>query len=266
MGIEVLDQVFLAEPADSYYRARREHGILIAAACHAPEETCFCKAFGIQAESPAGDVVTWMAEETLFWEPKTDKGRELTKTLKGILLPADDRDEAAVEEEKMYIRSITGDLPYSGLSLEAFQNAELLDIFNSPKWDELYKPCLGCGTCTFVCPTCQCYDIRDYRTRNGVKRFRCWDSCMYSDFTLMAHGNIRNTQKERFRQRFMHKLVYFPANNHGMFSCVGCGRCVQKCPSSLNILKVIKSLGEVIGPEKVISPGTAGSLEVAENV
>ena len=106
-----------------------------------------------------------------------------------------------------------------------------------------YKACLACGTCTFICPTCQCYDIRDYNTGNGIQRFRCWDSCMYSDFTLMAHGNIRNSQKERFRQRFMHKLVYFPENNDGMFSCVGCGRCVSKCPSSLNIVKVIKSLG-----------------------
>ena len=64
---------------------------------------------------------------------------------------------------------------------------------------------------------------------------------MYSDFTKMAHGNSRNSQHERFRQRFMHKLVYFPANNDGMYSCVGCGRCVEKCPSSLNIVKVIKA-------------------------
>ena len=95
------------------------------------------------------------------------------------------------------------------------------EIFDSPKWEELYKPCLACGTCTFVCPTCQCYDIRDYDTGKGIRRFRCWDSCMYSDFTLMAHGNNRKSQKERFRQRFMHKLVYYPENNDGLFSCVG---------------------------------------------
>ena len=66
---------------------------------------------------------------------------------------------------------------------------------------------------------------------------------MYSDFTRMAHGNSRKTQKERFRQRFMHKLVYFPDNNEGEFSCVGCGRCVAKCPISMNIAKVAKVLG-----------------------
>ena len=117
----------------------------------------------------------------------------------------------------------------------------LKEKFDSPLWEELYKPCLACGTCTFVCPTCQCYDIKDYDTGHGIKRYRCWDSCMYSDFTMMAHGNNRTSQMQRFRQRFMHKLVYFPANNDGMYSCVGCGRCVEKCPSSLNIVKVIKA-------------------------
>jgi Fe-S oxidoreductase len=67
---------------------------------------------------------------------------------------------------------------------------------------------------------------------------------MYSDFTMMAHGNNRTSQMQRFRQRFMHKLSYFPENNDGMYSCVGCGRCVDKCPSSLNIVKVIKAFGK----------------------
>ena len=67
---------------------------------------------------------------------------------------------------------------------------------------------------------------------------------MYSDFTRMAHGNPRLTQLERFRQRFMHKLVYFPSNNDGEYGCVGCGRCLSKCPISMNIVKVIKTLGE----------------------
>ena len=102
--------------------------------------------------------------------------------------------------------------------------------------------CIGCGTCTFVCPTCQCYDIREFDAGNSIKKFRCWDSCMYSDFTKMAHGNPRTSQKERFRQRFMHKLVYFPDNNNGEFGCVGCGRCLAKCPISMNIVKVEKAL------------------------
>mgnify|MGYP000829881016 FL=1 len=245
-AFDVLDRVFLSEPADVYYAARREHGTIVALACHEPEESCFCKVFGIDCADPVADVAAWMIEGELYWKPLTEKGEALTKAVAELL---NDADEAKVEEEKTAIRAIVEKLPYSNLSLEGWGQEDYMDRFNSPVWEELYKPCLACGTCTFVCPTCQCYDIKDYDTGHGVQRYRCWDSCMYSDFTMMAHGNNRNSQMQRFRQRFMHKLVYYPVNNNGMFSCVGCGRCVEKCPSSLNIVKVIKAF-ENQGGEK----------------
>ena len=237
-GVEVLDKVFLADPVDTFYAARRAHGTIVAMACHEPEETCFCKVFGIDCANPVADVATWMVEGELYWKALTEKGEALTAAVASLLT---DADEAKVEEEKKAIHAIVEKLPYSNLSLEGWNGDALTEKFDSPVWEELYKPCLACGTCTFVCPTCQCYDIKDYDTGHGVKRYRCWDSCMYSDFTMMAHGNNRTSQMQRFRQRFMHKLVYFPANNDGMYSCVGCGRCVEKCPSSLNIVKVIKA-------------------------
>lgn len=240
-GVEVLDRVFLADPIDTFYAARRDHGTIVAMACHEPEESCFCKVFGTDCAEPVADVAVWMVGDTLFWKSMTQKGEALTQCVQELLLPADSGDEAFVEEEKASIRAIVEKLPYTNLSLEGWDGNATDEKFNSPVWEELYKPCLACGTCTFVCPTCQCYDIKDYDTGHGVKRYRCWDSCMYSDFTMMAHGNNRTSQMQRFRQRFMHKLVYFPANNDGMYSCVGCGRCVEKCPSALNIVKVIKA-------------------------
>ena len=237
-GISVLDQVFLAEPVDSYYAARREHGIIVSLACGQPEESCFCKVFGIDCTEPEGDVVTWLTEGFLYWKSVTEKGENLTALVADLL---EDTDEKAVDAQKSAIAAIVERLPYANLSLEGWNGEALNEKFNSPVWDQLYKPCFGCGTCTFVCPTCQCYDIKDYDTGSGIQRYRCWDSCMYSDFTMMAHGNNRTSQLQRFRQRFMHKLVYFPANNGGMYSCVGCGRCVDKCPNNLNILKVIKA-------------------------
>ncbi|MBE7022481.1 MAG: 4Fe-4S ferredoxin [Ruminococcaceae bacterium] len=240
-GLEVLDKVFLSDPVDTFYAARRAHGTIVALACREPEESCFCKVFGIDAAEPAADVATWMTEDSLYWKPLTEKGEALTKLVSSVLT---ETDEKAVEEQKAAIRDIIEKLPYSHLSLEGWGAGTLSEKFDSPLWEKLYKPCLACGTCTFSCPTCQCYDIKDYDTGKGVQRYRCWDSCMYSDFTLMAHGNNRTSQMQRFRQRFMHKLVYFPDNNDGMYSCVGCGRCVDKCPASLNIVKVIKAFGE----------------------
>lgn len=239
-GLEVLDKVFLSDPADTFYAARRDHGIVVAMACHEPEETCFCKVFGVDAANPASDVAVWTVGDELYWKALTEKGEALTESVKE-LLTEDGAGEAAVEAEKENIHRIVEKLPYMNLSLEGWNGDALSEKFDSPVWEELYKPCLACGTCTFVCPTCQCYDIKDYTAGNSVSRYRCWDSCMYSDFTMMAHGNNRTSQMQRFRQRFMHKLVYYPANNDGMYSCVGCGRCVEKCPQALNIVKVVKA-------------------------
>ena len=237
-GLEVLDKVFLSEPVDSYYAARRQMGTVVSMACGRPETSCFCKVFGVDCTEPEGDVVTWLVGDTLYWEAKTEKGEALTTQIENLL---EKTEVSAVEAEKQNIRAIVEKLPYSNLSLNKWGADAADKNFDSPIWEQLYSPCLACGTCTFVCPTCQCYDIKDYNTGNGVQRYRCWDSCMYSDFTMMAHGNNRTSQMQRFRQRFMHKLAYFPANNDGMFSCVGCGRCVDKCPSHLNIVKVIKA-------------------------
>lgn len=236
----ILDKVFLAEPVDSYYKSRREHGVVVGLACNRPTETCFCQTFGIDASEPEGDVAAWKDAEYMYFDAKTEKGTALLEKMAAFL---EDGDEAKADAVKADIKNVLAKLPLKDLTTEKFDSAELMEVFNDAKWPELSQSCLACGTCTFVCPTCQCYDIRDFDTGHGIKRFRCWDSCMYSDFTLMAHGNNRNSQVERFRQRFMHKLVYFPNNNNGEYGCVGCGRCLSRCPISMNIVKVMKELG-----------------------
>ncbi len=239
-SLEVLDRVFLVEPVDTYYATRREHGVIISMACNRPDETCFCKTFGVDASSPAGDIVCYKTNDALYLDAKTEKGEKLLSKLDKVTVEDDGEDAQKVQEE---IKAITEKLPLAKLKADAFGSGLTQKYFDAPEWELLSKSCLGCGTCTFVCPTCQCYDIKDFKTNNGVERFRCWDSCMYSEFTQMSAGQPRLTQLERFRQRFMHKLVYFPTNNDGMFSCVGCGRCVAKCPISMNIVKVMKTLG-----------------------
>ncbi len=239
-SFEILDRVFLTDPVDSYYASRREKGIIVSTACNKPSETCFCKTFGISPEDPEGDITTWKTETEIYLRANTEKGKALMEKLSAI---TEECDEKPVDDVKEKISKIMDKLPLKALKTDAFGGGKTDVFFNHPAWDELSQSCLGCGTCTFVCPTCQCYDIKDFNTGKGVIRFRCWDSCMYSDFTKMAHGNNRLTQKERFRQRFMHKLVYYPENNEGLFSCVGCGRCLSKCPISMNIVKVMKKIG-----------------------
>lgn len=236
----LLDRVFLSEPADTYYARRRANACILSLACGRPEETCFCTAFGIDPADPEGDVTCWLTDGFLYWRANTEKGETLTRTLP-LLEDAEDHDADGAQES---IRRIAERLPLGKLDLSAFGPGKTQALFHRPEWKNLAESCLGCGTCTFVCPTCQCYDIQEFDNGKLVRRFRCWDSCMNSDFTQMSAGQPRPTQTERFRQRFLHKLVYFPDNNEGSFGCVGCGRCLRKCPVHMNIVKVVKTLGE----------------------
>ena len=241
-GFEVIDNVYLnMKPVDSYYKNRREHGIVITLACNEPAQTCLCSTYNIDAANPAGDVSCWNADGKFYFQANTDKGTALLESVKSVF---EDSDDKAVEVLKKDIKTKIEALPFAHLDLSKFQGKDMLKIFNSKIWDQISESCLGCGTCTYVCPTCMCFDVRDFNTGSEIKQVRCWDSCMYSDFTQMAAENPRHTQKERSRQRFMHKLMYYPMAHEGLFQCVGCGRCLESCPINMNIVKVIKAVQE----------------------
>ncbi len=247
----IIDAVYLnMQPIDTYYKNRRDHGTIITLACTEPEKTCFCSTYGIDSSDPKGDISSWLTDGKYFFKANNEKGEKLIESIKSILL---DSDETSVKKQQEETKAKTEKLPFAHLDLSKWEGKgdedsrakNMLKIFNSKVWDETYEACLGCGTCTFVCPTCMCFDVRDFDTGKGIKQFRCWDSCMHSDFTQMAAENPRHTQKERFRQRFMHKLVYYPMAHEDKFQCVGCGRCLESCPVNLNIVKVIKAYTEL---------------------
>jgi len=246
-GFEVVDKVYLnMKPVDSYYKNRREHGIVITLACNEPAKTCFCNAYDIDASlsQPSGDISCWNADGKFFFNANSDKGKALLEAAKSVLK---DENDKAVEDCKKDIKAKAEKLPFAKLDLSkvgGVKPEQMLKVFNSKIWNKVCEACVGCGTCTYVCPTCMCFDVRDFNTGNGIRQIRCWDSCMYSDFTQMAAENPRHTQKERSRQRFMHKLVYYPMAHEGLFQCVGCGRCLESCPVNINIVKVIKLIQE----------------------
>ncbi|NLW63466.1 MAG: 4Fe-4S binding protein [Syntrophomonadaceae bacterium] len=232
-ALHALDLVFLTKGyEDEFYKARRQELAVIARACYQPGPACFCESMGVDRLNPQADVVMHdLGRQDFAWEPKTPKGEDITAKLQGVLVEKDvTLPQAAEMQTKVDI---------TGLS------EKLAGMFEHPIWDELSSRCMNCGVCTYVCPTCYCFDIQVTTRGEAGSRFRCWDSCMYKEYTQMAGGhNPREYKKERFRQRFLHKLQYFNERYNANL-CIGCGRCVIMCPNGVNVLEVINKLKEV---------------------
>ena len=134
------------------------------------------------------------------------------------------------------LERITSKVPADKLSEKT-----VTDLFDAPIWDEVAFSCINCGTCTFLCPTCWCFDIQDEVLGKQGDRIRNWDACMFPLFTLHGSGhNPRDEKTQRVRQRFMHKLKYYVDKYKGGPACVGCGRCVQFCPVNIDIRRVFE--------------------------
>ncbi|MHB8766684.1 MAG: 4Fe-4S dicluster domain-containing protein [Deferrisomatales bacterium] len=240
----LLDRVF-DQPGcrDPYYVGHREHSAVIALACSQPAYgACFCTSVGGEPvpAAPAGvDVlVTDLGDEYLA-EFLTAKGEALLPFFEGAAPAGADaggRKERVAEAARAAIRS----------QVPAREVKPILEKnFDHPFWAGLHGKCLACGTCTYLCPTCHCFDISDEAKGDDGVRLRSWDSCMFPLFTKEASGhNPRSSQKERWRQRVMHKFRYIP-ENFDLVGCVGCGRCVLNCPVNLDIRKIVQDVAKI---------------------
>ena len=260
-ALSQLDTVFGPENkgyADPYFRRRRESAVVIALACASPRPTCFCTAMG---GGPAGtEGADLLAHElasqggALMLEAVTDKGRALLEAHPDLLTEAGPRmvDEAkradaAAEAAVRQANDLGVEL---GVELSALKK-NMDPAFGDGRWEELTTSCIGCGSCTYLCPTCHCFDIADESRLYKGRRIRTWDSCQFPLFTKHASGhNPRKTKKERLRQRFMHKFSY-AVENTGLALCVGCGRCIAGCPVNLDIRDVIRSFAKETTRETV---------------
>jgi len=234
-GFVAFDALFRdREPADAQYTRRREMTALVGLACPQMWEHCFCTSLGGGPDDPTHlDVLLTAVEGGYAVRPVTEKGEALlasagTQEVAGLTLPETSQNEA---------------VPI--LPMESWPA-----LFDKEYWLRLGERCLSCKLCTFVCPTCRCFDLRDEPVASGANlvihdRMRVWDACTAPNYRTIAGGhNSRPLKGQRIRNRYYCKFYYYP-KDFGPLGCVGCGRCIDVCPVNIDIVEMLKAVATI---------------------
>lgn len=249
-GLKRLDNMFLANGgmSDVYYKRMRDKVKIFMMECEQSWENCFCVSMGTNKTENYS--IGWRLHEDI---------------IKVRLKDAEFIDYFENEREISYEPSFIEENERKVRVPQIKDTQNLRPIFELPFWKEYNETCISCGGCNTVCPTCSCFDTQDYlnqeNSRKGERR-RIWSSCMLQDFSKTAGGNIaRKFPEQMMRFKTMHKVydynARFGGNEH---MCVGCGRCIQRCPEDICFADTINRLSEEV--DKLNRPKLRSSIKV----
>jgi len=234
------DRVFGGDIRDPYYWRRRDRAALVGLACTTPpSEDCFCTSVHGSPHSSEGmDILMTDLGEFYFVEAETDRGEALIGRAADLFRPAGEAQRKTVKD----IHDRARDLVKRSLPDVEAISSRLSNMFDDPIWEVEAIGCIRCGICTYLCPTCHCFDINDEITRPiplKGQRVRTWDTCQFPDFTMHSSGhNPRPHKASRLRQRILHKFSYFK-EREGVQQCTGCGRCISHCPVGIDLIEIL---------------------------
>ncbi|SHN67099.1 4Fe-4S dicluster domain-containing protein [Desulfovibrio litoralis] len=233
-GFFTFDPVYNGKIKDTPYLEVRNNTLIIGLSCNDNNETCFCSWIGSNPVDENGsDLILTPVSGGYTLKLITERGKEL---FNASLLQ-----EASTEQN-------TETDSFKQASLDNLK--PIPDLNNAPEkilarfddmdfWQSQSYKCLSCGACTYLCPTCYCFNITDENKGSAGARLRSWDACMSANFTLEGSGhNPRNTRFHRMKNRVGHKFSYYPTL-HKHFACCGCGRCIKSCPVAVDIREIV---------------------------
>lgn len=235
-AIRRLDNIFLRNgQPDLYYSRMRDKLKLVLLECTDSFDNCFCVSMGSNAAYEYSAAM------------RIDDICALMEIRDEELLPYF-QDEVPIEFSPEFVKENrrTAKLPQ-------VDRSQLGDICKLDYWNRYDEECIACGGCNTVCPTCSCFDtvdvIYDETSRDGERR-RVWSSCMLRDFTQTAGGGMaRKTQGANMRFKVLHKVFDYNQRFGGEHMCVGCGRCIDRCPKGIDYLDTVNGLAELLEKE-----------------
>ena len=243
-SLQVLDKVYNWDFIDTDYQKRRQNTVVVSTRCDKAEAHCLCTSLDYDVENlDAMDVlIVNGADGKIYIKARSEKGAELLNGCGmrdagyGKVIAEAEAEQPMKQQYGAFAGSFRLKMNYEEV------NARLSKIFDTPEFENVSANCVSCNTCAFVCPTCHCFKISDEKVKDTGVRYKSYDSCNNGYFTLMAGGhNPRPAKYRRWRQRAMHKFVYYK-ERFGVNLCVGCGKCTTSCPVNISIFEVVNQV------------------------
>jgi len=238
-GLLTLDKLFSYQYSDPYYIKARQKTLILGLSCW-PDEHCFAKSTRTHIIDDGFDLFFTDLEDFFLVWIGSSRGDDLVRMKPGLF-----EKNLSDSDIQHYIRWQTEREKAYRAEVNFLAMPDLMELkYKAPFWEEAGQACLACGSCSMVCPTCNCYNILDKLSLAGKpgRRLRIWDSCTLVEYSEVAGGkNFREHKADRLRLWYTHKLQAY-VSKYGKPSCVGCGRCLVTCPVDINIQTIAKSL------------------------
>jgi NAD(P)H-flavin reductase/formate hydrogenlyase subunit 6/NADH:ubiquinone oxidoreductase subunit I len=242
IALEQTDRHYLDQQQDNFYKKRRNNIMIIGVDIKNVSERSFAASMKTNVTDSGFDLLLTDIGTNYAVTIGSEKGNRLLEKYATV----ENASSGDLEKIKT-VRNAVAKKYKQKVNIDKKNWSSLLVAnYDHAIWEEHSDVCMECSSCTMVCPTCFCYDVKDNVSLNLKEgnRVRTWDGCLLKDFTKVGSGEVfREEVKERFRHRFFRKGNYLP-ERYGFVACVGCGRCGSAClPDIADPCNLINELG-----------------------